>query len=206
MEQETNANCNQRSLLVAFYRKGSLLAAIKEHDSEWSLLVALCSKGSLLDMIKLLLVAIKAVRTVGSRPWLGHLQGWLATTKPPTGVASHTLATCKEAADCGQGPLQRGDRLWPRPPARGWLDAAKASPGQLPAASPQGAAPTARAAASKGSGADRRSSYRQASSAAAYVGVAAMAQRGQEGLGQSFCEKDDPTPLNSKNTEEYPRV
>ncbi|RRT85187.1 hypothetical protein B296_00000702 [Ensete ventricosum] len=52
--------CSERLLLVAFCRKGSLLAAIKEDGSQRSLLVTLCSEGSLLDMTKLLLVAIKA--------------------------------------------------------------------------------------------------------------------------------------------------
>ncbi|RWW48829.1 hypothetical protein BHE74_00045061 [Ensete ventricosum] len=66
--------------------------------------------------------------TGGSRPWLGHLQGWLAMARPPTGAVGHGLATCKGVTDCGQGPLQRGDRLQLRPPARGRLDVARASP------------------------------------------------------------------------------
>ncbi|RZS12667.1 hypothetical protein BHM03_00044151, partial [Ensete ventricosum] len=45
--------------------------------------------------------------------------GQLATTRPPTGAVDHSLATYKGSAGCGHGPLQRGDRLWPRPPAQG---------------------------------------------------------------------------------------
>ncbi|RRT46190.1 hypothetical protein B296_00049580 [Ensete ventricosum] len=42
--------------------------------------------------------------------------------RPSTGVAGHGLATCKRAIGYGQGPLQRGDRLWPRPPTQGVAD------------------------------------------------------------------------------------
>ncbi|RWV80841.1 hypothetical protein GW17_00057816 [Ensete ventricosum] len=36
----------------------------------------------------------------------------------PCKGAGQGLATCKEAAYCGQGSLQGGCRLWPREPAR----------------------------------------------------------------------------------------
>ncbi|RZR85690.1 hypothetical protein BHM03_00012709 [Ensete ventricosum] len=36
--------------------------------------------------------------------------------------------------------------------------------------------------------------------------AAATTQMGQEGLGQFFCENDDPTSLNSGNYEDRPRV
>ncbi|RZR83402.1 hypothetical protein BHM03_00010002 [Ensete ventricosum] len=78
---------------------------------------------------------VNATRTRDSQPWLGHLQGWLATSKPPVGEAGQGLTTCKGATSCGQGPLQGGDQLWPRPSTRGWLDAARASlQGQQPPA------------------------------------------------------------------------
>ncbi|RRT49508.1 hypothetical protein B296_00042909 [Ensete ventricosum] len=64
--------------------------------------------------------------------------------RPPIGAGDHDLATCKGAADCSQGPLQRGDRLWLRPPIRGSLDAARASPrGQYPTCSHPQAQPLA---------------------------------------------------------------
>ncbi|RRT41282.1 hypothetical protein B296_00048933 [Ensete ventricosum] len=47
--------------------------------------------------------------------------------------------------------------------------------GQPPMASPQGAAPLARAAANRGSGACRRGNYRQARATASYVGATMVA-------------------------------
>ncbi|RWW83515.1 hypothetical protein BHE74_00007976 [Ensete ventricosum] len=74
------------------------------------------------------------------------------------------------------------------------------------AASSQGAAPAARAITSRGNDVGRRSDYRRARTATAYAKAAAAAQRRQEGLGQSFCEKDDPTRLNSGNFEDCPHI
>ncbi|RWV97966.1 hypothetical protein GW17_00039212 [Ensete ventricosum] len=42
--------------------------------------------------------------------------------RPPAGAAGHGLATYKGAISSGQGPLQRGDRLLPRPPTQGAAD------------------------------------------------------------------------------------
>ncbi|RWV90851.1 hypothetical protein GW17_00046910 [Ensete ventricosum] len=55
-------------------------------------------------------------------------RGQPAMARPYAGVADHGLATCTRATDCSQGPLQRSDRLRPRPLAKGRLDAARASP------------------------------------------------------------------------------
>ncbi|RWV98184.1 hypothetical protein GW17_00038988, partial [Ensete ventricosum] len=60
-----------------------------------------------------------------------------AMARPSARVASHGLATCKGATSYGQGPLQRGDRLWPRPPARGgWILPGPAHRGYRPRAQP----------------------------------------------------------------------
>ncbi|RRT41787.1 hypothetical protein B296_00010665, partial [Ensete ventricosum] len=88
-----------------------------------------------------------------------------------TGVAGHGQAPCK-----GGRPRPR---MLPRPTHRG-------------SSRPQWATPAARAAASRGNSIGRRSSYRRARAVTVYVG--ATAQRGQEGLRQSFCEKNDPAP------------
>ncbi|RWW02493.1 hypothetical protein GW17_00034415 [Ensete ventricosum] len=80
------------------------------------------------------------IRAKDSRPWPCHLQGWLATARPLAGAAS-----------CGQGPLQRGNQLQPRPPAQ-WVAAgsqpvrvaAACSAVPAGAASPQGAAASRR--------------------------------------------------------------
>ncbi|RRT31643.1 hypothetical protein B296_00057296 [Ensete ventricosum] len=38
-------------------------------------------------------------------------RGQPTTVRSYVGLVGHDLATCKGVADCGQGPLQRGDRL-----------------------------------------------------------------------------------------------
>ncbi|RRT56212.1 hypothetical protein B296_00013592 [Ensete ventricosum] len=113
--------------------------------------------------------------------------------RPFAGVASHGLATCKGAVGYSQGPLQRGDRLRPRSPARGQLDSAKATPATSDRQWPthegrlQWPGLSARALA-------------------ACAWAATAAQKGQEGLGQSICEKDDRTLLNLENFEDCPCV
>ncbi|RRT50126.1 hypothetical protein B296_00016663 [Ensete ventricosum] len=42
--------------------------------------------------------------------------------RPPAGAAGHSLATYKGAISYGQGLLQRGDQLLPRPPTQGAAD------------------------------------------------------------------------------------
>ncbi|RRT31870.1 hypothetical protein B296_00039300 [Ensete ventricosum] len=111
--------------------------------------------------------------------------------KPLVRATGQGLATCKGAAGCGQDPLQRGDRLRPRNPTRGQLDATRASihpqaqplvaqcsQGQLAVGHPQGAtaslqeaAPAARFVASKGSSISRRSGCWQARVVVACVGA-----------------------------------
>ncbi|RWV85410.1 hypothetical protein GW17_00052797 [Ensete ventricosum] len=132
--------------------------------------------------------------------------------RPSAGVASHEQAPCRGGRP-RPGHLQRGDQLWPRPPARGRPTMAKAlykgcgtRKEWPPATSPQGAVAAARAATGRGSSFDRKSGCRLARAAVACAGATTMAQKGQEGLGQSFCEKDDPTPMNLGNFEDCHRV
>ncbi|RWV77589.1 hypothetical protein GW17_00061556, partial [Ensete ventricosum] len=119
-------------------------------------------------------------RTRGRRSWLGHMQGWLALARP------------------SQGHLQRDARKVGR------LQGARKE--RPPVASLQGATPTARATASRGSDVDRKSGCRWARAAVACAGVAVAAQTGQEGLGQSFYKKNELAPLNSRNSEDCPCV
>ncbi|RRT37317.1 hypothetical protein B296_00033603 [Ensete ventricosum] len=146
----------------------------------------------------------KAVRTRGIRPWLGHLQGWLATASPPVGAAGHGLATCKGAA----GSVARGNSYLQHDARKGGrLQGARNE--QPSVTSPQGVVASdqharggPRAVTCRGNSADRRSSCRWARATTAY----AVPQRGQEGLGQSFYKKDDLAPLNSENTKDCHRV
>ncbi|RRT32340.1 hypothetical protein B296_00034037 [Ensete ventricosum] len=110
--------------------------------------------------------------------------------RPSAGVAGH---------------LQGGGQLWPRPPTKGRL-AAGARKERPPVASLQGATPTTRATASRGSDVNRRSDCWLARAVVACAGVAVAEQTGQEGLGQSFCKKNELAPLNSGNSEDYPCV
>ncbi|RWV86918.1 hypothetical protein GW17_00051145 [Ensete ventricosum] len=75
-------------------------------------------------------------RPATAGPPAGAASHDLATCK---GAASHDLATCKGAASCGQGPLQMGDWLRPRPFTNG-------RPGHLQGGGQQ--APTGMAACS----------------------------------------------------------
>ncbi|RWV94461.1 hypothetical protein GW17_00042996, partial [Ensete ventricosum] len=60
------------------------------------------------------LPATPAVLVVRCAPTRDDLAGWLATARPPAGAVDYGLATCW------------GDRLWPRPPAKGRPAMAKA--------------------------------------------------------------------------------
>ncbi|RWV83010.1 hypothetical protein GW17_00055440 [Ensete ventricosum] len=57
------------------------------------------------------------MRKWGSKPWPGHLQGWLAMARPSIGVVDHGLASCKGVVNSSQPA--RGSRLWPRLPTVG---------------------------------------------------------------------------------------
>ncbi|RWW24322.1 hypothetical protein BHE74_00019349 [Ensete ventricosum] len=58
-------------------------------------------------------------------------KGQPATVMPPAVVADHGQTPCRGGRPC-QAPCKGGhprpSRLQPRPPARGWLDDARASP------------------------------------------------------------------------------
>ncbi|RRT50162.1 hypothetical protein B296_00026299 [Ensete ventricosum] len=56
------------------------------------------------------------------------IQRWLATTRPPAGVAGHGLATYKGWPTAAKAPLQGGGRLRPGP-----LQGATSRKGGLPA-------------------------------------------------------------------------
>ncbi|RWW49334.1 hypothetical protein BHE74_00044522 [Ensete ventricosum] len=124
------------------------------------------------------------------------MQGWLALARPSQGWP----ATCKGAAGStrGHSHLQRDARKVGR------LQGARKERPLV--ASLQGATPTARATASRGSDVDRKSGCRWARAAVACAGVAVAAQTGQEGLGQSFYKKNELAPLNSRNSEDCPCV
>ncbi|RZR99613.1 hypothetical protein BHM03_00029206 [Ensete ventricosum] len=136
-------------------------------------------------------------------------KGWLATAWPPArGRPVIAKAPYKGATGCGQGPLQGGNWILPRPARRGssrpWAQ-------PLAARRPQGRPAVGRPQRAIANGQPTRGGCngqgcRRARALVACAGAVAAAQRGQEGLGQSICEKDDRTPLNLGNFEDCPCV
>ncbi|RRT35169.1 hypothetical protein B296_00046118 [Ensete ventricosum] len=89
------------------------------------------------------------LRKGGSRPWLGHLYGWLATAWPPArGLSAVAKAPCKGATCYGQGPMHRrwspAANLQGRQPSTGMISCS-AMP--VRATSPQGRQPPTSTAA-----------------------------------------------------------
>ncbi|RWV88874.1 hypothetical protein GW17_00049009 [Ensete ventricosum] len=104
----------------------------------------------------------------GSRPRPSHLQGgsWL-WPRPPGAVGCCQCQPAGGAAAREHNHLQRGARKGDR--LQGTCKE------QLSVVIPQGAAPAAKAVASRGSGAGGKSGYRRARAAAAYIGAATPA-------------------------------
>ncbi|RWV85021.1 hypothetical protein GW17_00053221 [Ensete ventricosum] len=89
-------------------------------------------------------------------------RGQPTMARPSVGEVGHDLATYKGAVGYDQDPLQRGDRLQPRPLHRGgsyrWARSLAARCPQERSAR-KGLPPAIRAAASRGSGAGLRRGY-----------------------------------------------
>ncbi|RWW05211.1 hypothetical protein BHE74_00048188 [Ensete ventricosum] len=139
------------------------------------------------------------LRKGGSRPWLGHLYGWLATAWPPArGLSAVAKAPCKGATCCGQGPIHRRWSAAANPQGRqsstgtvtcSAMPARATSPqGQQPStgtvaysAAPARAANPQGVAASRVSGANRKGGRRLAGRLPTYKGSRHLC-KGSDGI------------------------
>ncbi|RRT68856.1 hypothetical protein B296_00017232 [Ensete ventricosum] len=123
-------------------------------------------------------------------------RGQPTMARPSAGVAGHDQAPCR-GGQPWPDHLQGGDRLWPRPPTKGRSATVMAPYKGAMGCSTCSAVPV-RAIGCRAPA--------RAKAATACVGATTATQRGQDGLRQSFCEKDNPTPLNSRNFKDCPHV
>ncbi|RRT50464.1 hypothetical protein B296_00004167 [Ensete ventricosum] len=146
----------------------------------------------------------KAARRKGGQARLAPMPGRPPTARPwPRPLARGRLAAARaslQGAVALRGNSQHGRQpLAARRPPRGRLQGARK--GLSPAASP---------ATSRGGGAHRRGGHPLARRLP-IKGSRPLRQgsgdaEGERGVWASFGEKDDPAPMNSKNSEDYPHI